>query len=223
VVCEHAGRIVLLESEGLFPVALAESWRQISAAVEPKNAFCFVPQATATPALLRDLHETGWEFVAHGERGRGERWKAVLASGGVRLLTNAQRFTVEAARRHAESWVEAGRVGKELLTGLFDERRLTRAEITNFETSIVLGAALALGNTAWVLSQADEKAWRAPHPLLTFERFGSLSGRVTFTRDRVEVVLPLGPRFRDLRMARLLEDVPRVPWLGGRRVTFRGG
>jgi hypothetical protein len=60
-------------------------------------------------------------------------------------------------------------------------------------------------------------------PLLAIERFGDLEARVRFSPGEVVVKLPLGKRSMDLSRHGLLDDVPGVPWFGGRVVRFSGG
>jgi hypothetical protein len=87
------------------------------------------------------------------------------------------------------------------------------------DRSLSLAAALALATIAWEL-------WRNREPTdagLALARFGDIPATVRFEEDRVRVRLPLGKRFHDLKDAGLLDDVPRVPWLGFRPVVFSGG
>jgi hypothetical protein len=82
-----------------------------------------------------------------------------------------------------------------------------------------LAAALALGTLAWSLWRERESVT----PLLALQRFADLGARVSYRPDRVEVRLPLGRRFLDLRAAGWLDDVPDVPWFDGRPVRFTRG
>ena len=87
------------------------------------------------------------------------------------------------------------------------------------DRSLSLAAALALGTIAWELWRARELT----DPLLALERFGDIDGTVRFDAHRVRVRLPMGKRYRDLKEAGLLEDIPRVPWLDYRTLVFAGG
>ena len=87
------------------------------------------------------------------------------------------------------------------------------------ERSLALAAALALGTIAWTLWRERE----AVTPLLALQRFADLDARVSYRPDRVQVHLPLGRRFIDLKQGGLLEDIADVPWFGGRPLRFAQG
>jgi len=90
---------------------------------------------------------------------------------------------------------------------------------TELERSVTMAASLALGTISWVLWRGRETVT----PLLALERFGSLSGKARFTSTSVDIHLPLGQRYNDLREHSLLADIKGVPWLDGRKVEFFGG
>ena len=82
-----------------------------------------------------------------------------------------------------------------------------------------LATALALGMIGWTLWRERE----AVTPLLALQRFADLDARVSFRPDRVQVHLPLGRRFMDLKQGGLLEDIADVPWFDGRPLLFAQG
>ncbi|MFJ6997946.1 hypothetical protein [Streptomyces sp. NPDC003090] len=87
------------------------------------------------------------------------------------------------------------------------------------ERTATLAALLGLSTIAWTLWRDRE----TPDPLLALHRFADLEATVRFDRDAVRVRVPLGRRHTDLLRGGLLADVPDVPWLGGRPLTFTGG
>jgi hypothetical protein len=224
LLAEHNGRVALFEMQGLTPVAMAASWDELLSRLRGERLTCFVPRTLAAPELLRKLAATGRYFIAVGAPGRGESWARCISSGGIATLTNVP----EAKREHWRRRVDACNEASERTTAVLDELIAARpisaspAPLRLAESS-ALAASLALGEMGWLLAQADWQAWAHPDPLLVLERFGSLSGRVHFRDDCIDVVLPLGARFRDLRDARLLERIPNVPWFGRRSVGFHGG
>ncbi len=92
------------------------------------------------------------------------------------------------------------------------------AQRTAAEYSVTLAVTTALGTLAETLWRQRE----ATTPMLALQRFGDLSGTVTFEEGRVLVRPALGRRFMDLNEHGLLRDITRVPWWPGRRVEFAG-
>jgi hypothetical protein len=88
------------------------------------------------------------------------------------------------------------------------------------------GLAAAHGLTQIAIAMAVHDsigAWAHPDADLARERFADLSGRLRVRGDEVEVRLPLGTRFNDLRDAGLLEARPALPWFGRRPLRITGG
>lgn len=215
----HGGSFVLFDEDGIFPVLAASDPVDLVERMDGDRRFLEISREAADGDLLRALHDRGHEFLARGELSRGELWKPVIASDGSRLLGSTSRA---GARR----WQGARlRRAAEVAAELLDARPVAPSGkgSDGLEACLAIAAGMALGQIAWALCQSDPDAWALPDPVLAFERFHSLSARVDFRSDRVDVALPLGARHRDLRAHELLSDVPAVPWLDGRTVRFHGG
>jgi hypothetical protein len=204
---------LLVDPPGAFVVAHAGDLEAACARARECHAPLFVPAEEADAALLAALDQAGATFVTSAPPTRGERWQPVPATRSPRLYTNrgVQGFRAPAddvALRARDSWRDLER---RPLPGRPNDPALDR--------SLSLAAALALATIAWEL-------WRNREPTdagLALARFGDIPATVRFEEDRVRVRLPLGKRFHDLKDAGLLDDVPRVPWLGFRPVVFSGG
>ncbi|MBO0870559.1 MAG: hypothetical protein J2P15_18545, partial [Micromonosporaceae bacterium] len=90
---------------------------------------------------------------------------------------------------------------------------------TGFGRTVALLAALGLGTLAWLLWRHREP----PDPQLAIARLGDLGATVRFDPGEVNVALPLGRRYQDLRERGLLGTVRDADWLDGRILTFTGG
>jgi hypothetical protein len=204
---------LVVDPPGVFLVAHAEHAEALAAPALNAGAPVFVPEPDADARMLAALDAAGVTFVTPARPVRDERWTAIPGTRAPRLYSNrpVQRIVPppeDVAQRAHETWRA---FENRPLPGRPAERALDR--------SLSLAAALALGTIAWDL-------WRAREPtdaLLAVERFGDIDGTVRFDEHRVRVRLPLGRRFRDLKEAGLLEDIPRVPWLDYRTLVFAGG
>ena len=211
-----AGGLLLVDTEGLFPVA----WAAEPAGLLPHWQACGRPpvlicDSPLPPGCLAALASAGMRFVTDVRPVRGDPL--------VRLPWRSPLWTVEGAapdRRLAAGFAgHAARVG-ELIKALVAERvAVPRADEPDLERSVTLAASLGLGIIAWELWHERE----VPSPTLALARFADLDASVRFERDAVRVRVPLGRRHTDLLRAGLLSDVPRVVWLGGRTLTFSGG
>jgi hypothetical protein len=219
------GRLVVFESEGLFPLCRLSGPRVAEAFAGRDESF-FV--ACPDPALLRDIDTAGLLAVAAGPPARGESWRSAVAGRGWRGMTNLSpgRFKAlapglpaaeRAARRASEVW-RALTCDRPLVPGSSPDE-----ELLELDRTAALLAGFALADIAWTLCGLDPAAWAEPDPLLAVERFADLSATLDVAPDRVTVRLPLGARFTHLRDAGLLETVDRVPWWPGRAIAFEGG
>jgi hypothetical protein len=210
---QFGGGLLLLDREGLFPVA----WTDTTAGLLPAWRMCGSPPLLVSPTALgalRGLAAAGVTFVVAAPPGRGERWRRLSH----RLWTNDHENPVLA--RHASGYRQAVDLAAELIKALAEERAaVPLAAGPALSRSLLLAAGLGLGTLAWTLWREREPT----DPLLALERFADLSARVSFEPHRVRVRLPLGPRHSDLSVHGLLADVHGVPWFGGRVVEFSGG
>lgn len=224
IVAGHAGRVALFELQGLSPLTIANTADELISRLGGERLTCFVTREQATPALLQKLNAANWQFIAIGEPARGESWDSCISTRGTRALTNIPRSQRDRWRLRIDDCIDASERTNAVLHALIEARPLSAtASASSLNDSMSLAAALALGEIGWRLAQSDWKSWADPDPVLALDRFGSLSGRIHFRDQSIEVVLPLGARFRDLRAARLLDNVPNVPWFAGRPVSFQGG
>jgi hypothetical protein len=208
------GGLFLVDREGLFPVA----WADTVAGLLPAWRMCGSPPVLVAPTAVSALHglaAVGASFVVATPPARGERWRRLPPH---RLWTNDHDDP--ALARHASGYRRAVDLTAELVQTLAGERAaVPLAASPALGRSLLLAAGLGLGTLAWTLWRDREPT----DPLLALERFADLSARVSFEPHRIRVRLPLGPRHADLSVHGLLADVPGVPWFGGRVVEFSGG
>ncbi|MFO1119691.1 MAG: hypothetical protein U1E38_06140 [Rhodospirillales bacterium] len=214
------GRLTLFDADGLFPVLVGDSWADIARAFDQPASFVFVSSEIASSDLLVEIDATSIAFLITGRPVRGERWTQSADAGWCTNRPSLVRCRLPSASDLEALAAQAVAVAEALLA---TPTSVPLAKGGELEQTAGLAAALALGHIAWLLAGKDPEAWRSPDPLLARERFETLSARVCFSPERVEVVLPLGRRHRDLRDIGLLDSIPGVPWLGDRPVEFRGG
>ena len=213
LVCGAGGGQILVDPAGVFLIALASGGDDLAFYLHESRSPAFVPEADADAKMLARLEANGATFVTPARPVRGEAWTAVPGTSAPRLYSNrpVARMTPprpQLVERTRDTW------------RAFDCRSLPgRPAEPGLDRSATLAAAVALGTIAWELWRRRE----ATDPLLALERFSDLEGTAHFDEHKVRVRLPLGKRFRDLKEAGFLEDVPRVPWLGFRTVVFAGG
>jgi len=208
-----AGWHLVVDPPGVFLVAHAAQADALAAPALEANAPLFIPESDADSELLAALDTAGVTFVTPARPVRGERWMAIPGTRAPRLYSNrpVQRIVPppdDLASCARETW------------RAFEDRPLPgRPAERAFDRSLSLAASLALGTIAWELWRTREST----DALLALGRFGDIDATVRFDEHRVRVRLPLGRRYRDLKDAGLLEDVPRVPWLDYRTLVFAGG
>jgi hypothetical protein len=208
------GGLLLVDREGLFPVA----WTDTLAGILAAWRMCGKPTILVAPTAagaLRGLAAGNARFVVAAPPARGERWRQLPPH---RLWTNDH--SDPALARYAGGYQQVVEQAAELVHALAADRAavpLTAGPALG--RSLLLAAGLGLGTLAWTLWREREPT----DPMLALERFADLSARVNFEPHRVRVQLPLGDRRADLSEHGLLTDVRGVPWLGDRVVEFSGG
>jgi hypothetical protein len=204
---------LLIDPPGSFLISYTRDTATLSAHARETGAPIFVNEADATPDLLAALENAGLRFLTTARPIRGEPWRAIAGTRAPRLYTNRagpalavpSELTTERAIAAWQAFTARPLPGRPADVALDD--------------AASLAAALSLATIAWELWRNREPT----DPLLALERFGDLDATVQFADHHVRVRLPLGKRYRDLKHAGLLEDVPRVPWLSERTVIFAGG
>jgi hypothetical protein len=209
LLARHAEGWLLLECDGLFPVAWGGA-EGILRALEPCRAPLVVFADAAEPSLMQALDAAGHRFVTDAPPLRGERWRRLQRRGCV-LFANDRSGALTRAAEHLDSLDEV----RALLDGFTCRRAVTSASGQALERSLELAAGAALGQIAWTLFRHREP----PTPRLALERFADLGARLSRDEHGIDVRLPLGRRAQDLEAHRLLGDV-RVPWLRGHTVRI---
>ena len=211
---------LLCEEEGLFPIAWAERIERLYPQLAALGGeLLLVPEAALSIDLLDRLDDAGFRFVTDASPARGRSWRA-LHKGSLRAWSNDHHGSAGSLLGAAERLESGASASQALWLALIAERPgLPVGSKAGVERSLALAAALALGTIAWTLWRERE----AVTPLLALQRFADLDARVSYRPDRVQVHLPLGRRFVDLKQGGLLEDIADVPWLGGRPLLFAQG
>jgi hypothetical protein len=203
---------LLLESDGLFPIAAGEP-EALVRALGGCQAPLVVFAEAAEPSLLAALDAAGKRFFTDAPPGRGEGWRR-LQRGRRVLFTNGSDEGAAQAADQLDNSDEA-----DALIEALRQRRAVATEVcVPVERSLTVAAGAALGDISWRLFRAREPST----PRLALERFADLGARVRWDETTVEVRLPLGRRSRDLEAHGLLGEA-RVPWLGRRTVRLMGG
>ncbi|MEU3449854.1 hypothetical protein AB0H29_21930 [Streptomyces thermolilacinus] len=211
------GGLLLVDAQGMFPVARASDvaellphWRTCG---RPPVLVCDGPLPRGT---LDRLASADVPFLTGLRPLRGDPavrlpWRTPLWTGAARPVTDPG--LAAALPGHSTRLAD-------LVAALVTERRAVPLDPDGaLEHTVTLAAALGLSTLAWTLWRDRE----TPDPLLALSRFADLEATVRFERDAVRVRVPLGRRHTDLLRGGLLADVPDVPWLGGRPLTFSGG
>jgi hypothetical protein len=218
------GGLLLVEPDGLFPIAWADDPAELLSCWEASGRpAILVGGATVGPGAalapvplphLATLATAGVSLVCDAPPTRGERaWRRL--PGPSRLWATGDLPAPLAGTDLGMLTVQLD----ELVGALAARRAVPLAPGTGFLRIIALVAALGLGTLAWLLWRHREP----PDPQLALTRLGDLSATVRFDLDEVGVRLPLGRRFEDLRDRGLLGDVRDAVWLDGRILTFTGG
>lgn len=208
---------LLCEEEGLFPIAWAERIERLFPRLAALGGeLLLVPEAALSTDLLDHLDNAGFRFITDASPARGRSWRA-LHKGSLRAWSNDHHGSAGSLQSAAERLDSGASTSQALWLALTAERPgLPLGSEAGVERSLALAAALALGTIAWTLWRERE----AVTPLLALQRFADLDARVSYRPDRVQVHLPLGRRFMDLKQGGLLEDIADVPWFGGRPLRF---
>jgi hypothetical protein len=212
--------LLLVESEGGSPIAWAPSVEGLTRLIADCAARVLIAAESARPELLAALDRAGVRFVTDAPPSRHERWRALRHRPDERFWTNDRSTALSELLVLGRRIRDVDDDSALLWRALFVERRaVPLAPEAEFERSLTLAAAVALGAIAWTLWGAHEPVT----PLLTLERFASLDGEVRRDERALRVRLPLGRRHRDLLEHGLLGDVADVPWNEGRVLSFSGG
>jgi hypothetical protein len=217
----RGGGLLLLDVQGVFPLCWASDAIGLRRSlITLESSAVLISQATAEPELLNWMDREGFRFITDAVPTRGERWRALRRPPQDRWWTNDRMTPESELVRMARAMETAAEEAGTLWQSLAVERpSIPLADDPELDRHITLAASVALGTLAWALWREREST--APH--LALERFRDLDARVTYSRDAVNVSLPLGRRFQDLRDHSLANDVADVPWLGGRALTFSSG
>jgi hypothetical protein len=174
-----------------------------------------VAESATDSSLFAMLDQTGHRFVTHVPPAREDRWHPVDPRR--QRWTNDSHAQPRWLHRQATGLAAAAESAEGSTRALLAERPVVRGRhAIPFEHSVALAASSALGTIAWELWGRQETV----DPLLAVERLGDLDGRVTFDRERVIVRPALGRRCLDLQQHRLLDEIPGLPWFGGRSLEF---
>jgi hypothetical protein len=210
---------LLWDEEGMFAIAWAECIERLFGRIaEMGGPLLLVPQAAVVPGLLTSLDEGGCRFVTDAPPARAETWRALFPGTG-RAWTNEHALVTPLINEVAARLPDAGAASAAVWAGFAERTLLAGAAIAPLERSLALAASLALGTLGWSLWRDRE----AVTPLLAMERFGDMDAVVAFSAEVVQVRLPLGRRYMDLKQAGWLDDVADVPWLDGRPLRFSQG
>lgn len=225
---------LLVDGDGGFPVTWQSGPEGLLNRLDRFGpAPVLVDAACATPDLMTALDQRQRPWLTDTPPGRHEHW---------RRLPGASRYWIAShTNAHRQLRSLAGRLEpmRRRAAGLSDALLVQRplapepdAAVQALSRLTALAAATGLGMMAWLLwgqpavsgddRPAKERAELDTDPLLALERFGDLDGHLRHRADRVEVRLAVGRRYLELKTADLLRDIPAVPWLDHRPVTFPG-
>ena len=214
-------KIYVGDVQGHFPIALLDSAQEVrQLLMRWESPSLLVDSTLSNPNFLRKLDTFGIQFLIVGPPTRGENLRVIRNRNGTRFSTNdfvtsskkLARLGGRLERCHEsvnEYWIEMA--CNRLAAPLASNREL--------EDALSLAAGVGLAQIGWDLWREDEET----HPVLALNRFSDLSGVVSFQPDRVHVTIPLGKRAMDLAAKNYLDDIPNVPWLDGRPITFSQG
>jgi hypothetical protein len=212
LVAASSGRL-LLEVDGLFPIAWTEG---LFTALAGCTAPIVIPAGAAETALLAEVHARGLRFVTDAPPTRGERWRRLRHRQP--LWSNDSQADDATLARAAAGALDVEADAVRLVETLAARRGSTIDRAGALDRSLALAAAAGLGDLAWTFWHEREPT----SPELALQRLSDLSAQVSLREGALEVLLPLGPRRRDLERHHFLGEL-RVPWLPGRLVTLAGG
>ena len=211
---------MLCEEDGMFPIAWADRVERLFAHIAALGGeLLLMPESAGASEALESLDHAGFRFITDTSPARGQSWRA-LHQGSRQAWSNVRDGSAGPELCAAGRLASASAESEALWRALTLERPgLPAGNAPGLERSLALAAALALGTIGWTLWRARE----AVTPLLALQRFADLDARVSYRPDLVEVHLPLGRRFMDLKQGGLLQDIADVPWFGGRPLRFAQG
>jgi len=217
----RAGRLLLSDVDGAFPMASAEAVNLLLPHLQRLlHEIVLVSTAAASPAILAALDAAKVRFITDAAPCRNESWREVRGRPGEAWWSNdtlaADERLAVAARRLAPATEEADAFWQSIGA---ERPSVPRAANESCDNTLTLAAGLALGSIAWELWREREPT----SPQLALARFHDLGARIRVDAASVRVSLPLGRRFRDLREHGFLDDVSGVPWFGGRVLSFASG
>lgn len=210
---------LLLDADGLFPVAWATDEGGLLASLEEfgPSVVVVVAAEAASPDLIRGLIGARRAFVTDARPGRGEDLHRLAGMPGV--WTSVADAPPDRLRAAAKRQVELEAAAAGINRALIAQRPVVPGrDGLDIERAALLSASTGLGMLAWTLWRDRE----AVDPLLALDRLGDLDGSARFTDAAVAIRPAIGRRYLDLREHKVLDDIPGVPWLGGRTVTFVG-
>lgn len=211
----------LIDPQGMFPAWWGADAARVGEALRTtERGEVIAADDAADRRLLERLAADGVRFVTRSRPGRGEHWTRTHVGGARQWWSNTGHPVSPGLRRWTDTADDLFARASSLTTELGSRRvAFPLDDGSALERTVSLAVAVALGTMAWDLWHAQEPT----NPLLALSRLGDLDARVTFSGQRVRVVVPMGRRHRDLYEAGLLVDVRDVPWLDGRTLEFSGG
>lgn len=210
------GGVVLVDCEGLFPVAWAPQVVDFPRAAKQLLAreLVLIPDATATAEHMAALDHCGARFVTDAPPAAGDDWRRIGPPQRP-LYTNDRSGNAGRMVAGAQPMAGAQQLVATYLGELATRPAVPRAGCA-LERTLTLAAAVGLGAIAWTLWRDRE----AVDPSLALERLTTLDGRVGFTSSAVTVRMPMGKRHQDLYRHGFTNPVAGVPWLEGRDLVF---
>jgi hypothetical protein len=214
----HGAGWLLFDADGFLPIAWAfDEASVLSALTSFGPSVVLVSARAASPVLMRGLVAARRAFATDARPARGEDWRRLPGRPGAWgfLGDMALPRLAAAAQLRPELETAAIAISRELL-----DRRpcVAPGEGLDLERSAFLAAATGLGLLSWTLWRDREPV----DPLLALDRLGDLDGSARVTDTAIEVRPAVGRRYLDIRDHKLLADIPAVPWLGCRAITFIG-
>jgi hypothetical protein len=212
--------LLLMDVEGSFPVAWSSDLDGLLPVLHGfGTSVCLIPRASADPALLTRLDTEDCLFLTNGPPARDEHWRE-LRRASTSWWTNDRHSRETTLLSSARLLLGAHDSAEEFWKEFSLQRpSIPLADDGTFDNHLTLAASVALGTIAWTLWREREPTT----PQLALTRFRDLDARVRFDSREVSVLLPRGRRYQDLMDHRLLDDIPCVPWLAGRKLQFAGG